>query len=49
MYHVAQTLKEHSYEYKFIIGEEWILDPANPNTAFVPEVHSENSVLTVAE
>jgi hypothetical protein len=38
-----------SYEYKFIIGGEWILDPANPNTVSVPEVQNENSVLIVAE
>lgn len=38
------------YEYKFIIdGQEWILDPANPDTVFVPEVNSVNSVLTVGE
>ena len=38
------------YEYKFILdGREWILDPANPDTVFVPEVNSVNSVLRVSE
>jgi hypothetical protein len=39
-----------SYEYKFVInGDEWILDPANPDTVYVPEVNSVNSVLTLTE
>lgn len=39
-----------SYEYKFVInGDEWILDPANPDTVYVPEVNSVNSVLRVSE
>jgi hypothetical protein len=38
------------YEYKFIInGRDWITDPANPDTVFVPEVNSVNSVLTIGE
>jgi len=38
------------YEYKFVInGRDWILDPANPDTVFVPEVNSVNSVLTISE
>lgn len=38
------------YEYKFIInGTDWILDPTNPDTIWVPEVGSVNSVLTIDE
>lgn len=39
-----------SYEYKFVIeGETWILDPANPDSVFVPERNLYNSLLTVSE
>jgi len=39
-----------TYEYKFIVdGRDWILDPANPDTVYVPEVNSVNSVLRVSE
>ena len=45
-----------SYEYKFIIvhkdsveEEIWMMDPANPDSAFVPDVGVYNSVLTVSE
>ena len=38
------------YEYKFIIkGTDWIIDPSNPDTIYVPEVGSINSVLTISE
>ena len=46
-----------SYEYKFIIlrtdqihdSGNWMLDPANPDSTFVPSVGSWNSVLTIKE
>jgi len=39
-----------TYEYKFIIdGRDWILDPANPDTVYVPEMNSVNSVLRISE
>jgi len=46
-----------SYEYKFIIFRSdqirdpgnWMLDPNNPDSTFVPSVGSWNSVLTVSE
>ena len=39
-----------SYEYKFVINwEQWILDPTNPDTVYVPEVNSVNSVLVISE
>jgi hypothetical protein len=38
------------YEYQYIIdGESWILDPANPDSVFVPEIPTYNSVLTIEE
>ena len=38
------------YEYKFIInGEQWMMDPSNPDSIYVPEVDSYNSILTVEE
>lgn len=46
-----------TYEYKFFIRQNddthdpvnWIVDPANPDSIYVPEVGSYNSVLTVPE
>lgn len=46
-----------SYEYKFIVADtfnneyrmEWIIDPANPDSSFVPSVGVWNSVLIVRE
>ena len=44
------TLFPGNYEYKFIIDRErWILDPLNPDSTYVPEVDSYNSVLRISE
>ena len=53
----SYTLFPGAYEYKFIVVQVsqgpdealWILDPANPDSIFVPEVGSYNSVLTISE
>ena len=38
------------YEYKFIVnGEQWIIDPKNPDSIFVPEVGSYNSILVIKD
>jgi hypothetical protein len=38
------------YEYRFVIDRSsWILDPANPDSTFVPEMELYNSVLIVSE
>ncbi len=38
-----------TYEYKFIVNGIWIVDPANPDSVFVPEVNSYNSLLKIEE
>jgi len=39
-----------NYEYQYIIdGESWMVDPANPDSVFVPEIPTYNSVLTIEE
>ncbi len=46
LYSCTVTLDAGSYEYKFVVDEEWILDEENPNFAS-NDFGTLNSVLTV--
>ena len=41
-------LKPGSYEYKFVVDNEWLLDPQNPEKQ-ANDIGSENSVITISE
>ena len=48
VYRARLMLEPGEYQYKFVVDDEWRLDPANPN--FVPnDFGSLNSILVVKE